>query len=84
MLLLFANGTHRTTILGSEIEKGQQPQILIPAGVYQGARIVEGGEYALMGTTVSPGFDPNDFELADAELLGKLYPNADIENFITV
>lgn len=84
MLLLFTDGTHKITTLGNEIEKGQHPQILVPAGVYQGARIVEGGEYALMGTTVSPGFDPDDFELADAKLLGKLYPDADIENFITV
>lgn len=39
-----------------------QPQIVVPAGVWQGSRLVEGGRWALMGCTVAPGFEYVDFE----------------------
>ena len=35
-------------------------------------RVVEGGEFALMGTTMAPGFAQSDYEGGTAEELGDL------------
>ena len=49
-------------ILGPEIEKGQQPQLIVPPGEWQAARSL--GDYTLVGCTVAPGFEFEKFELA--------------------
>lgn len=59
--LLEAPGVAREIRLGGSGE----PQAVVPAGVWYGARVADGGAYALMGGTVAPGFDFADFELAD-------------------
>src|SRR2546426_7521585 len=59
--LLEEPGRARQVRLGGDGE----PQVIVPAGVWYGARVVDGGAYALMGGTVAPGFDFADFELAD-------------------
>jgi predicted cupin superfamily sugar epimerase len=43
-------------------------------GVWQGSRLRPGGSYALLGTTMSPGFDYKDYETGSRETLTKLYP----------
>lgn len=60
--------------LGNDPEKGQSFQVLIPAGNWFAARLAEGGDYILCGCTVSPGFDFEDFELANKESLLTAYP----------
>jgi len=50
------------------------PQVVVARGVWQGARLVEGGRYALLGTTVSPGFQPDDYEHGDMDRLTRQYP----------
>ena len=49
-------------MLGPEIEKGQLPQGVVPAGEWQAARSL--GDYTLMGCTVAPGFEFSGFEMA--------------------
>jgi uncharacterized protein len=49
-------------ILGPAIEKGQQPQVIVPAGAWQAARSL--GDYTLVGCTVAPGFEFSKFEMA--------------------
>jgi predicted cupin superfamily sugar epimerase len=48
-------------ILGPNVERGERPQIVVPAGAWQGARSL--GEYTLVGCTVAPGFLFETFEL---------------------
>ena len=60
--------------LGPEILKGQTPQVVVRRGMWQGLRLLNGGEWALMGTTVSPGFEFEDFELGNRDKLTKIYP----------
>jgi predicted cupin superfamily sugar epimerase len=48
-------------ILGPDVEQGQRPQIVVPAGAWQGARSL--GGYTLVGCTVAPGFLFETFEL---------------------
>jgi predicted cupin superfamily sugar epimerase len=52
----------RLEILGPEIEKGQQPQLIVPPKEWQAARSL--GDYTLVGCTVAPGFEFSKFEMA--------------------
>lgn len=58
-----ADGTIKETFLGRDVKKGQQVQYTVPAGVWFGAYLPKGSEFAFVGCTVSPGFDFRDFEL---------------------
>jgi predicted cupin superfamily sugar epimerase len=75
MLNLFADGTKRVITLGKDILNGQQVQVVIPKGTWQGAVIEEPGKFALMGCTVAPAFDFEDFEMADRKQILDQYPN---------
>jgi uncharacterized protein len=64
-------GGHSVAILGRDIARGERPQHLVPAGVWQAA-VPRGERHALCGCTVAPGFDFADFELpARAELVAR-------------
>jgi predicted cupin superfamily sugar epimerase len=74
MLQLWPDGTARTVIIHNDLSKDCEPQVIVPAGVWQGCRLVPGGSWALMGCTVVPGFDYADFELANREQLSAAHP----------
>lgn len=74
MLELFPDGSGRRTVLGRDIAGGECPQHVVPAGVWQGTRLIEGGSFALMGTTVSPGFSYEDYTSGAREELIRAYP----------
>lgn len=65
----------KVVVLGSNVERGERPQHVVPAGVLQAAR-VHGAGYSLMGCTVAPGFDFADFEMPSRSALLELYPAA--------
>ncbi len=68
-------GATKTQILGSNILAGERPQIRVPGEFWQGLKLAGNGEFALLGTTMSPGFDMKDFELGKAEALFQTFPN---------
>jgi predicted cupin superfamily sugar epimerase len=73
-LHLFPDSTGRIVTLGDDLAAGQRPQMIVPSGVWQGASLVPGGQLALLGTTMSPGFAYQDYEAGvRAELVLK-YP----------
>jgi hypothetical protein len=74
MLLLYPGGGSALFTLGSNLEAGQRPQILVPAGVWQGERLVEGGKVALFGCTVTPGFDFADYRSGNYAELAARWP----------
>ena len=74
-LLLYPGGSSRTLILGKDILAGQHLQFVIPQGVWQGSRLAEGGEYALIGSTMAPGFTNEDYEGGEREALCAQYPH---------
>jgi uncharacterized protein len=74
MLLLLADGTSRRVRLGRDLAAGEAVQFVVPAGAWQGSRLGLGGGYALLGTTMAPGFDPTDFELGLRAELVEQYP----------
>ncbi len=63
--------THR---LGGDPEKEDFLVAVVRAGNWFGSRLADGGDYALVGCTVAPGFDFADFELADRSALVRQYP----------
>jgi len=65
----------RTVTLGADIRRGQVPQCVVPRGVWQGIALAEGGRFALLGTTVAPAFDSEDFESGNRAALTALYPD---------
>ena len=52
-----------SAVLGVDLEAGERPQAVVPAGCWQTARSL--GDWTLVGCTVAPGFDFAQFELAE-------------------
>lgn len=74
LLLLHADGRTERVVLGAEIFGAQQVQFVVPRGVWQGSRLIQGRRWALLGTTMAPGYDPSDFEGGEREALIQRYP----------
>ena len=68
------DGSLNENILGLEIEKGQSPFCVVKAGNWFAAELITKSAYALVGCTVSPGFDFAEFEMAEKEKLVTQYP----------
>ena len=60
-------------VLGNDLENAQHPQIVVPPNAWQSARSL--GAFTLVGCTVAPGFDFEDFELGKRSELTRLYPH---------
>lgn len=78
LLLLYPDGRGERVTLGNDILNGERLQSHVPKNVWQGGRLR--GElqkrtgYSLMGTTMAPAFDPEDFQLGNRKKLIKEYP----------
>ena len=75
MLQLHPGRSSRVLTLGHDILLGQELQVVVPKGTWQGSFLNEGGEFALLGCTVAPGFDYADYEHASREALLDQYPD---------
>jgi predicted cupin superfamily sugar epimerase len=76
MLQIFPDGTARQFVIGPDVLAGQQPQLVVPAGVWQGSRVEPGEhDFALLGATVSPGFDYADYEQGKRSNLIAQFPD---------
>jgi predicted cupin superfamily sugar epimerase len=81
MLQLFADGRSERVVIGKDLETGERPQCVVRAGVWQGSRLLNSGSglsvqegWALLGCTVSPGFEFVDYVDAGAEELVARWP----------
>ncbi len=81
LLLLYPDGRSEWVLLGQDILHGQHVQYVVPHGTWMGSRMRADGQFALMGTTMSPGFTHHDFDGAIREHLIAQYPHA--ANWIT-
>ncbi len=61
-------------LLGSDPMADQDSQVLVPAGAAQGARLVSGGAWALLGATVWPAFRYEDYSEPTREDLLAEFP----------
>jgi predicted cupin superfamily sugar epimerase len=75
MLLLYPEGRSQEITLGTDILNGQRVQVIVPRNTWQGSVLQNGGRYALLGTTMSPGFDYADYENGSRAELWELYPD---------
>ena len=75
LLLLRPGGDSEVVTLGHEVLNGQQLQFVVPADAWQGARLAPGGEFALLGTTMAPGFIEEDYVPGDRDSLLGQYPD---------
>jgi len=72
-------GMKRLAVLGPKVMEGQEPQVAVPGGVWQGARIkpdpaaVRG--WTLFSCTLAPAWDPSDFELGRTASLLEAFPS---------
>ena len=74
LLLLDADGRVTEPVLGPDLAAGQRPQLVVPAGTWQGSSST--GEWTLVGTTTAPPFDWDGFELGERAALSDRYPAA--------
>ena len=68
------DGSLQRILLGNNPDNGERFQAVVPAGLWFASRPLRGGAFSLVGCTVSPGFDFQDFELAKREELLKEFP----------
>jgi predicted cupin superfamily sugar epimerase len=74
MLQLYVDGRSAIFTLGQDLMDDQQVQLVVPAGVWQGTRLIGDGKVALLGCTVTPGFDFADYRSGTYAELAKKWP----------
>jgi predicted cupin superfamily sugar epimerase len=74
MLQLHPGGRSARFTLGTDIGAGEHVQLVVPAGVWQGTRLIGEGKAALLGCTVTPGFDFADYKSASYAELAEKWP----------
>ena len=67
-------GEYSAIRLGLDLEAGQIPQAAVRAGCWFASHVADWNWFALVGCTVAPGFDFEDFELGKREVLVATYP----------
>jgi predicted cupin superfamily sugar epimerase len=68
------DGSYTKLVLGSNIEAGEDFQAVVEAGCWFASAPLMPDSFALVGCTVSPGFDFADFELGTRVELTAHYP----------
>jgi hypothetical protein len=75
MLQLHPDGRSALFTLGPDLAAGQHVQLVVPAGVWQGTSLIGNGKVALLGCTVTPGFDFADYRNATYAELASKWPS---------
>ncbi len=68
------DGFYSKIRLGVDCTRGESLQAMVKGGCWFAASLDEPQSYALVGCTVAPGFDYEDFEMADKNELILRYP----------
>lgn len=74
LLQLHPSGQVELMTLGHNLQAGERVQVRVPRGVWQGSLLREGGEYALLGTTMAPGYDSSDYQPGNRQELTGRFP----------
>jgi predicted cupin superfamily sugar epimerase len=74
MLQLWPDGGGKIVVLGSDLLAGHSPQVVVPAGVWQGTRLLRDEGFALLGCTVAPGFDYADYQSGSRSEIAARWP----------
>jgi predicted cupin superfamily sugar epimerase len=79
LVLLKGDGSSEEVVMGPDLAAGQRAQHLVPAGVWQAGELMEGGEWALFGCTVTPEFTADAFRGGRAEELLATHPDRRVD-----
>lgn len=71
--IIHPDGQFETRVLGNDLLKGQTPQLTVEGGCWKASELTE-GEYGLLSEAVSPSFEYEDMELADADTIREQFP----------
>lgn len=84
LTMISEEGELSTIKIGNDILNGEVPQAVVPKGYWFAAKVEKPESYALLGCTVAPGFDFQDFELAESSKLKAQFPqHSDIITALT-
>jgi predicted cupin superfamily sugar epimerase len=72
--MISEQGEYSTAIVGRAFDEGQNPQFVVPGGVWFAAEVIHPDAFAFVGCTVAPGFDFQDFEMPDRQELKYKFP----------
>jgi predicted cupin superfamily sugar epimerase len=67
-------GKYSRILLGCDLEAGQVLQAVVLAGCWFASHVADWKSFAVVGCTVAPGFEFEDFEMGKREELGARYP----------
>ena len=73
--IIFPDGKYREVVMGNNLIDNQELQYTILRGCWFAAKVQDEDSFALVGCTVSPGFEFSDFELAERKQLISLFPD---------
>ena len=76
LTLLHPNGQTELVTMGHDVLRSQKIQHVVSRGVWQGSRLLSGGQYALFGTSMSPGYHHSDYLGGERASLIAQYPSA--------
>lgn len=78
VMLRPAAATATISRLGGDILRGEVPQLVVPGGVWQGARLMADAPrgWALLSCTMAPAWDEREFELGQRAALEREFPSA--------
>lgn len=74
LYIIFPNGSLDHYLIGDDLEKGQTFQAVVKGGCWFASEPAEDSAYSLVGCTVAPGFEFEDFEMAKADDLIRQFP----------
>lgn len=69
------NGKYHKFELGEDYKNGQVRQLVVPANLWFASSVKDENSHSFVGCTVAPGFDFEDFEMADRMELIKEFPS---------
>lgn len=72
--IISSGGKYEKRRLGKDLEDDQLPQQTVPAGSWFGITVDDTDSYVLCSCTVAPGFDFQDFEMAEKQAMLDAYP----------
>jgi uncharacterized protein len=74
VLRLLPDGSADVARLGLDLARGERPQLVLNRGTWFGTELCPGVSHCLIGCTVAPGFEFEDFELGEVAELMRVYP----------
>jgi predicted cupin superfamily sugar epimerase len=72
--MISSEGNYTTVKIGNNLAEGEIPQFTVQGGCWFASEVAADDGFSLMGCTVAPGFDFDDFELPSRSELIKLFP----------